>query len=249
MQLPLKEEDFDELILSVGIHRKRRSLRPIEVARRMKTVLDGGVLQGAETISFTVNSLARRLGFRDSSMLPRFLSLLKIPTEFQEMVEWGARRGAMSHLTFSIASAISTLPLEQQRDLILEVFKRELNKQETISVIQLLRRNPSISLQDSVSEVLRMRPQKIYHEILIGSFPPGSSMANSSLPTGRKEAVLNSVLKPIFQGERATGRISENHFLISTSENGKRLFDEHCKGLGTRPSELVAKLCEERLLS
>lgn len=249
MQTALKEEEFEELVLSVGIHRRRRVLRPVEVAKRIKRALEAGVLRGSGITQFSLGSLAKRLGLKDASMVTRFLTLLNIPEEFQEIVEWGSRAGAMSHLTFSIASAMSTLSRDQQRELFLEVFKHELTKLEAMSVVQTLKRNPSRSVRDAVGEVLRSRPVRVYHEVLIGSFPPESPMASPSLPTGRKEAVLNAVLKPIFDDEAVVGRVSEKHFLISTSEHGKRLFQEYCKRLAVGPNELVTKLCEERLSS
>ncbi len=249
MQTALTQEEFEELVLSVGIHRKRRKLRPVEVARRIKRALEAGVLHGSGVIQFSIDSLAKRLGFKGASMISRFLTLLNIPEEFQEIVEWGSGSGAMSHLTFSIASTISTLPPDQQRQFFLEVFKHELTKLETISVVQTLKRNPSKSVRDAAHEVLGTRPVKVYHEVLIGSFPPESAMASSSLPTGRKEAVLNAVLKPIFGNEAVAGRVSAGHFLISTSEQGKRALLERCKRLGVRPNDLITKLCEDRLSS
>jgi len=112
-----------------------------------------------------------------------------------------------------------------------------------------LRRDPSKTVSDAVAVALTTRPVKIEHEILIGSFPPESAMTRDDIPTGRKEATLATVLMPIFSGEPLAVRVSEKHFVLSTSPKGKKLLHDHCTRLGVDENQLVVKLCEERLAS
>ncbi|MGA2336065.1 MAG: hypothetical protein ABSG08_11875 [Terriglobales bacterium] len=193
--------------------------------------------------------LAKALGFNGPSMVPRFLSLLKIPEEFQGLVGWGAESGELTHLTFSIATTITSLSTQQQRELLTEVFKHELTKHETMMAVQALKRDASKAVRDAVAVALTTRPLRIEHEILIGSFPPDSGMSKNDIPAGRKETILSAVLTPILDGEPLAARISEKHFVLSTSPKGKKLLHEHCVRLSLDENQLVTKLCEERLAS
>jgi hypothetical protein len=213
----------------------------------MLRALESGILP--ESNPYSVEKLAEALGFRVSDMVPRFLSLLKLPSEFQGMIEWGSGAGDLDHLTFSIAMTVAPLSPEQKREVLTEVLRHELNKNETMMAVQALRRDPSKTVSDAVAVALTTRPVKIEHEILIGSFPPDSRMAKDDIPTGRKEATLSAVLTPILKGEPLAARISEKNFVLSTSPKGKKLLHEHCVGLGVDENHLVIKLCEERLAS
>jgi hypothetical protein len=115
--------------------------------------------------------------------------------------------------------------------------------------VQALKRDPSKTVNEAVAVALTTRPVKIEHEILIGSFPPENQMSKQDLPTGRKEAIMLAALRSIFDGEPIAARVSDKHFVLSTSVKGKKLLNQHCSSLGVEPNELVAKLCEEKLAS
>lgn len=219
----------------------------MEVAQRMQRALESGILPEAKP--YPLEKLAKALDFRVTDMVPRFLSLLKIPPEFQGMIEWGVGAGELDHLTFSIAMILAPLNDEQKRELLTEIFKHELNKRETMSAVQALRRDPSKSVQDAVAVALTTRPVKIDHEILIGSFPPESQMSKDHIPTGRKEATIIAVLAPFLNGEPLAARVSEKHFVLSTSPKGKKLLHDHCVRVGLDENQLITKLCEGRLAS
>lgn len=211
----------------------------------MRRALEAGVLPAAQP--YSPDKLAKALRFSGPSMIPRFLSLLKIPDEFQGLIGWGAEKGELTHLTFSIAITIASLSTLQQRELLTEIFKNELTKHETMMAVQALKRDPSRTVSDAVAVALTTRPVRTVHEILIGSFPPESEMAKDRIPTGRKEAILTAVLTPILNGEPLAARVSEKHFVLSTSPRGKKLLNEHSFRLGGDENQLVTKLCEEKL--
>lgn len=244
---PLTPDEWSELKLSVGTHHKRRVLRPMEVAKRMQRILESGVSPQAEP--YTMDQLARGLDLRGGSMVPRFLSLLEVPEEFQGMIEWGVGAGELDHLTFSIAMTVAPLNPEHKREILTKILKHELNKRETMMAVQALRRDPSRSVSDAIAVALTTRPVKIDHEILIGSFSPESPMSRSDIPIGRKEAMISAALRPILEGEPLAARVSEKHFVLSTSPKGKRLLHDHGARLGMDENQLVAKLCEARLAS
>jgi hypothetical protein len=219
----------------------------MEVAKRMQRALESGVLP--EKRPYSAESLSKALGFKAKDMVSRFLSLLRMPEEFQGLVEWGMGSGELNHLTFSTAFSIASLAMERQRELLTEIFKHELTKHETMMAVQALKRNPTQTVADAVAVALTTRPVKIEHEILIGAFPVESAMAGDAIPTGRKEATLTAVLSPIFNGEPFAARVSAKNFVLSTSPKGKKLLHDHCTRLGVDENQLVVKLCEERLAS
>lgn len=241
---PLTEDEFAELILSVGTHRKKRHISPVEAARRIERAITSGVSHRTGTIPYTRESLARKLGLKDPTMLGRFLAVLSIPEEFQQIVNWGEGGRNLEHLTFSVASNASSLPVEKQRELFLEILRHELTKSHALQAIQLIKRNPTKPVHECIESV---RPVIIRREIIIGSFPAGSAMLDKNVPADRKEEILKEALRAIFQGERFAARVSNAHFVISTSERGKHLFDEYCARFRQNPNELIASLCGQQL--
>lgn len=107
------------------------------------------------------------------------------------MIEWGAGAGELDHLTFSVAMTVTPLSTEQQREVLTEVLRHELNKNETMMAVQALRRDPSKTVSEAVAVALTIRPVKIEHEILIGSFGPESRMASDSIPDRTQRGHVN----------------------------------------------------------
>lgn len=244
MSSPLTEDELAEVIMSVGTHRKIRQIPPVEVARRIERALSWGVSYGTEFVHYDKRTLAMRLGFKDPGMIDRFLVLLSIPEEFQKIVNWGSGKGSLNHLTFSIASFASHLPPERRGEFILEVLRHELTKEHAKAAIQLLKRDPRKSVSECVAEI---RPVVTEHEILVGTFPAASAMLDEALPIGRKESILNRVVGGILGDERFAVRLSNTHFIISTSEKGKRRLKEYSKAAGLDLNALITERCEKSL--
>jgi hypothetical protein len=244
---PLSESEYSDLVLSVGTHHKTRVLKPTEVARRIRKTLDSGVKSGEQIVSYTPESLAKVLGLKGPTMLSKFLGLLTLPEEFRGLVEWGSGKGDLSHLTFTTASMLNGLSEADQRQFLSELFKHDLTKAEMQSAVQAFKRNRSVSIEEAVQIALSTRPIKVQHELLVGEFAPDSPFASETIPTGRKEAVLAAVLRPILHDEAFAARISESRFVISTSAKGKKLLDTYAAEQKTDLNTLVQKFCEERL--
>ena len=145
-----------DLILSVGTHRARRRLSPIEVAEAIETSMASGA---------TVRELATELHL-DPTMVPRFPRLLKLPPEIQHLVDWGQGK---ARLSFEAASYIARLASsKEQREVAEAALKHELGKVEILQIVQIRERSGK-PITDCIGSVLRMRPQIERRHLLIGA--------------------------------------------------------------------------------
>lgn len=247
MEKPLNENEFSELILSVGTGRSKRHLQPIQVAEYIKRAISAGALYGANTFPYTQKSLAEKLGLRGTSMVNRFLSLLEIPEEFQAIVSWGAGKGGLSHLTFSIAAAVAGVTKEQQKQLLQEVLKYKLTKDETVAAVQTLKRNPGMTVQKATETIIATRPEIIRQEIIVGEFSKDSAMLGPNLTPELKDTALRRAIRSIVGQEQMAARTSGRKFIIATSPRGKTLLEEHWAKQDKQPGEFISGLCTEML--
>src|SRR5712692_497370 len=107
----LSEEDWSALQLSVGTGLKNRRLSPTEVAARLEVA--GG--------HATDNELATALGLEGTTMLGRFKRLLRLPSDWQDMVVWRSEDGGVS---FSVASEAARLTDDAEKRAFMEAALR-----------------------------------------------------------------------------------------------------------------------------
>lgn len=152
----LSPEIQRDLILSVGTHRARRRLSPIEVAEAIETSLVSGS---------TVQELAIELQL-DPTMVPRFPRLLKLPPDIRHLVDWGQGE---ARLSFEAASHIARLASsKEQQEVAGAALKHGLGKVETIQIVQ-IRERSGRPIDECIGDVLRMRPQIERRHLLIGA--------------------------------------------------------------------------------
>lgn len=152
----LSPEIQRDLILSVGTHRAKRPLSPVEVAEAIETSLASGS---------TVQELAIELQL-DPTMVPRFRRLLKLPLEIRHLVDWGQ---GQSCLSFAAASQIARLTsTKEQQEVAEAALKHGLGKVETIQIVQ-IRERSGRPIAECIGDVLRMRPQVERRHLLIGA--------------------------------------------------------------------------------
>lgn len=152
----LSPEIQRNLILSVGTHRTRRPLSPVEVAEAIETSLASGS---------TVQELAIELQL-DPTMVPRFPRLLKLPPEIRHLVDWGQ---GQSCLSFTAASHIVRLAsTKEQQEVAEAALKHGLGKVATIQIVEIRERSGK-PIAECIGDVLRMRPQIERRHLLIGA--------------------------------------------------------------------------------
>ena len=82
----LSPQELQGLLLSVGTHRGKRLLSPVEVANLFaKVTSEGGRL----------GDCARAAQLEGTTMVGRFLRLLKLPESVRHLVDWGSNPGAI----------------------------------------------------------------------------------------------------------------------------------------------------------
>ncbi|MDE0395546.1 MAG: hypothetical protein OYK82_12300 [Gammaproteobacteria bacterium] len=143
--------------MSVGTHRRVRDLTPVEVA----SYYAKAIRAGASKVE-----CAQATQFRVTTMVDRFLRLLKLPQRLKHFVEWG--RSGKGVIGFSGAVELTLFPCESQMEMGLKIVEHELTKKEIVSVRQLFERSPD-PLGGCVQRVLGRRPVVKHVEVILGS--------------------------------------------------------------------------------
>ena len=206
-------EDLDELELgllrmSVGYkgHKKNRPYSPVEVA----TIIDRAHVAGT-----SLEDCAIKLKLDGTSQVRRFLSILKLPQDLQDLVRWGAGSGLIG---FSAGYELVRLESEDDlRSVAMSILENGLNSKEVRQVVQ-LRNRSSKSIEECLNEILGMRPSIQRKYIFIGSiFNPNTQKMIAGLTQERKNQVLNAAL----QGHNlsVTSCSLGNHFFTLVGDN------------------------------
>lgn len=146
-----------DLILSVGTHKGERPLAPGQVA----LALEQAVLAG-----FSKKQIADFLQLRDTSMVSRFLGILKLPDELAVLVGWGAQ----ASLSLSSAHELVRLSDSSVRaELAKGVVENSLTKSEVVEAVQMLLRS-SRSAKEVLDLIVNKRPTIERRFIFVGLF-------------------------------------------------------------------------------
>ena len=171
----LLSREISQLILSVGTHKSQRPLLPIEVAEYMQKALDAGEKR---------KDIAEKLYLEDSSIIGRFIRLLSLPAQVQQIIGWGSDPTTIS---FTAASEIARLDSSQEQSpLAKAALENQFNKSEIIQVVQIRRRSGN-SIESCIKAVLDQRPIVERRYVVIGEM---------------RSEILKDKLKQISQQER-----------------------------------------------
>lgn len=144
----LTDSESTDLIMSVGTHQAKRRISPIQVAQLIEKA------SGLQSLE----SIARAVSLRDTTLLKKFISLLALPEETRSLVTWGSTRG---FIPFSSASEIARIAkkiaAEELLALSCTVLEHGLTKTELQAVVQRVSRG-QVPLDNAVQEILAMRP-------------------------------------------------------------------------------------------
>ena len=152
----LLSHEISKLILSVGTHKSKRPLSPVEVAEFMQRALDAGEKR---------TEIAERLHLEDSSIIGHFISLLSLPTQVQQTVGWGSDPATVS---FSAAAGIARLGSNlEQTALAKAALENQFSKSEIIQVVQIRRRSGK-SIDSCINAILDQRPVVERRYVMIG---------------------------------------------------------------------------------
>jgi hypothetical protein len=208
----LSQDEWTNLVLSVNTHRGQRRLSPAEVAALLARAIQQA----------TAEQVASSLGFRGADMVRRFLLLNCIPPDLREMVDWGARPGAVS---LSTATALAGLA---EPAVVAAAFRAAIehsfSKSEAIQLKQAYLRGRG-AVADCVASVLQTRPRVERRELTMGAItaPDVASRIGELTPEQRAQS-LKAAAASAFPGVRMLGSsLGKGRFSFLLDEANARL--------------------------
>lgn len=153
----LSSAEVRQLILSVGTHKSERPLSPVEVAQLMQKAVKAGENR---------KEIAARLLLEDSSIIGRFIRLLQLPPDVQQLIGWGSDPATVS---FTAGSEIARLQEDQEQlALATTALENRFNKSEIVQVVQIRQRSGK-SIEECMKVVLNQRPVIERRHVISGS--------------------------------------------------------------------------------
>lgn len=152
----LSAEELQSLIMSVGARGAKRRYTPVEVGRRFKKAVDSGA---------SLQECADAVQLKGSSMVSRFMRLLKLNPNIQHVVDWGQSDATIS---FSSAWKLTQFNSKDQTQACNAILEHQLSSPEVVQLIQLRVRSGK-PITECVKGVLRMRPQIERRHVFIGA--------------------------------------------------------------------------------
>jgi len=208
----LAKEDWQDLVLSVNVHRKQRRLSPY----RSACLLDRALANA------TVEELAEALGFEDTTTIRKIHRLHELPSALASVVHWGARRGSLSMSTASELMRLdSAASLERAFSAAIE---HNLTRDEARQLVQVRQRTGN-DIDKCVEQALITRPRIERSELVLGSFISHKSqqVAEGLGDSDASRALRLEMAKEMPQVVPRALRISDGRFslLLSQEDAGK----------------------------
>ena len=230
MTFGLSNDEWQDLLLSVNVHRKQRRLTPAGAARLIERALQ-------QTVA---DDLAAALGFESTTMLHKIRRLHELPPDLASVVHWGSRRGSLS---MSTASELLRLEPEAAiREAFHVAVEHSLTRDEARQLVQIRQRSGK-PIRESVAEALRTRPRAVRSELVIGSFITEQSV-RAVTELGDEEAsrwLRLQLARDVPQVVPRSLRIGDRRFSLLLSEDDGRVLRSVLGGesIESRLSELM----------
>lgn len=215
----LSGEERKHLLLSVGTHRRERSLSPVEVARLLQKASRGGD---------SLADLAAAVQLDGTSWVSRFINLLKLTPDVQHMVDWGK---SGSSLSFTAAVDLSRLSdVDDQRAAVKAVLEYGFSSPEVRQLVQARLRSQK-PIEECVASVLKMRPQIEIRQVFIGAVLDEVVREKLRVITQRRrDEVFQGVVAKACPSVRVSGRLGAERFnLVGGADFGLFLKSEKNK--------------------
>ena len=153
----LTPKERQGLLLSVGTHRGKRPLSPVEVAGLFAKILAAGG---------NLSDCARAARLEGTTIVARFLRLMKLPDTVRHLVDWGSSPGSIG---FSAGSELARLEdAAEEEEVVRGVLTNRLSGSEVRQVIQLRKRSKR-PVKDCLNEVVGMRPRIDKRYVYVGA--------------------------------------------------------------------------------
>ena len=204
----LSNTELQSLILSVGTHRRRRRLSPMEVATLLRQAIEAGTSRSALSDALKISEI----------QVSRFVRLFGLEPELRDLADWGG--GTQATISFSSLLEIASLDPSQQIEVATGALAHKLTKGECREISQIARRSGR-PIADCIADVVERRPQVHTRFVLIGAVQQEDlhKYLESQLQNAR-DSLLKGVLDRL--GERShgiQGRLGSRTFTILASQD------------------------------
>ena len=205
----LLSHEISQLILSVGTHKSKRPLLPVEVAEYMQKALEAGEKR---------TDIAEKLHLEDSSIIGHFIRLLSLPTQVQQIIGWGSDPATIS---FTAAAGIARLESTQEQSILAKAaLENQFNKSEILQVIQIRQRSGN-AIANCIKAVLDQRPIVERRYVIIGELTSESLKDRiKNLSQLERNNLLNSALR--HRGSDLTylgSKLGDEYFVLVGDEH------------------------------
>jgi len=225
----LSTDERRQLLLSVGTHRGRRPLSPVEVAG-----LFGKIIQSGGTLT----DCARAASLEGTTWVSRFLRLSQLPVTVQHLIDWGSGAGILG---FTAATELGRLEESADQEAVVQaLLVNRLSGSEVRQIVQLRRRSHR-PIGECVAEVLDMRPKIEKRFVYVGAVEaPEPRETLAIMHQVERDQLLSAALKEVLAGADVTvARLGRERFTLV----GGVLFGERIAG----KEDLLEKEVNERL--
>lgn len=204
----LTDELKRKLIQSVGTHRGQRKLSPMEVAESFEILEKEGL---------SPQEMADMVLFRDSTMVQRFLRLLRISPALRHLIDWGR---SASTISFTVASELARLEPTDQEILLNAALKYQLSKYEITQIVQTKKRSDK-EVGICIDEILKLRPRIIQKYLFVGALHDEnvSSVISTLTQAERDQLIERAINKNLSVGNiQWSARLGKIRFTLVCDE-------------------------------
>ena len=226
MILGLSREDYRDLVLSVGTHRKSRRLSPLEVARLLsKAVAAGATRDGCAT--------ALELGM---TQVRTFMKLLDLDASIQHLADWRGSKNAS--IPFSTMAELARLAPQDQIQAADSVLRHDLTWKEVVQLVQISSRSDK-PIGECIANVLKLRPEIVTRHLFVGAITSEKLTRRiKAIDQKERDHMIAEALNRLISSDYpAKGRLGEDNFTILSDHDLPHL-------LGKHPDELEESLNE-----
>ena len=231
----LSQTELQSLIVSVGSHRGRRRLSPMEVAVLLRQAMEAGTSRQALSDSLKISEV----------QVSRFIRLFDLEPELRDLADWGRANAAT--IPFSSLLEIARLDLSQQMEVANSALAHKLTKSEFRQISQISQRSGR-HITDCIAEVIERRPQVQIQFVLIGSIQRGD--IQEYLETQQQNArdnLLKEVLDRLGQlTQSIQGRLGSKTFTILGSQDIMSLLGMNADAIEAFVNEHLSLLVQSK---
>ena len=231
----LSPESQRDLILSLGTHRTRRRLSPVEVARLIDEVYRKGT---------SFREIAQLVNFRSTSTLREIHRLLALSSDIQHLVGWG--KPTASTLPMKSAQQIARLSLWSDQLAAAEAtLLHKLTSEETRQLVEMKIRSLE-PIEDCVHAVLRLRPTVERRYLYLGAVTSSQVCQHlETLTQVERDEIFEAGINHCFgKWPQWSGKLGPSRFAITGGPEFAEAIDKLPKGFEQAISQCLEGFLE-----